>query len=168
MENFFFLCNQKLESKVRTSLLRMWRFISLKSLLSFEILSRIGCIYYPSRLKYLIRHFIIVFEGQKRKQCTGGNPLIDIFFCELKPSRIIFQLELESTWTINYSFSHGHLEWRRVLTRKSVFSTIIPVYTLNILASKFIPVERKKKFDFSRNSFKMPDKKFVPRRAIRG
>lgn len=142
MENFFFLCNQKLESKVRTSLLRMWRFISLKSLLSFEILSRISCIYYPSRLKYLIRHFIIVFE--RHDEIMYGNPLIDIFFCELEPSRIIFQLELESTWTINYSFSHGHLEWRRVLTRKSVFSTIIPVYTLNILASKFIPVERKK------------------------
>lgn len=166
MENFFFLCNQKLESKVRTSLLRMWRFISLKSLLSFEILSRIGCIYYPSRLKYLIRHFIIVFE--RHDEIMYGNPLIDIFFCELEPSRIIFQLELESTWTINYSFSHGHLEWRRVLTRKSVFSTIIPVYTLNILASKFIPVERKKKFDFSKNSFKMPDKKFEPRRAVWG
>lgn len=166
MENFFFLCNQKLESKVRTSLLRMWRFISLKSLLSFEILSRISCIYYPSRLKYLIRHFIIVFE--RHDEIMYGNPLIDIFFCELKPSRIIFQLELESTWTINYSFSHGHLEWRRVLTRKSVFSTIIPVYTLNILASKFIPVERKKKFDFSKNSFKMPDKKFEPRRAVWG
>lgn len=167
MENFsFFLCNQKLESKVRTSLLRMWRFISLKSLLSFEILSRIGCIYYPSRLKYLIRHFIIVFE--RHDEIMYGNPLIDIFFCELEVSRIIFQLELESTWTINYSFSHGHLEWRRVLTRKSVFSTIIPVYTLNILASKFIPVERKKKFDFSKNSFKMPDKKFEPRRAVWG
>lgn len=27
---------------------------------------------------------------------------------------------------------------------------------------------KEKKFDFSKNSFKMPDKKFEPRRAIRG
>lgn len=109
-----------------------------------------SAVYYPSWLKYLIQHFIIVIE--RNDKATYGCESIDNTLLRVRTVENHFSIRV-TVRTINYSFSLWLLRMRRVLTRKSVFSTITSIvreYTLNIFASKFIPVERKKNSIFRR------------------
>lgn len=108
-----------------------------------------SAVYYPSWLKYLIQHFIIVIE--RNDKATYGCESIDNTLLRVRTVENHFSIRV-TVRTINYSFSHGYFEWDASLLAKAYSPRlhIVREYTLNIFASKFIPVERKKNSIFRR------------------
>lgn len=125
-----------------------------------------SAVYYPSWLKYLIQHFIIVIE--RNDKATYGCESIDNTLLRVRTVENHFSIRV-TVRTINYSFSHGYFEWDASLLAKAYS----PRLHRSWIHFEYIRIQiysrwKKKKFDFSKNTFKMPDKKFELRKAVWG
>lgn len=104
-----------MESKVRASFRGCVSF-SRESLCFRSKYFHGSAVYYPSWLKYLIQHFIIVIE--RNDKATYGCESIDNTLLRVRTVENHFSIRV-TVRTINYSFSDGYFEWDASLLAKA-------------------------------------------------